>query len=162
MADDFSSLENSNHWLDWIGDEPGQEIRVRIESALRNQEPSTRVESIRAIGEPCFLTSARDDPEDTEYAVLTRAGLALQLLVDVAFDDGKEQLSGVFSWVAANLNDDRTDRIYFDISADFELASEALKVRLYDPEAIIDLATFPSRSGPRRARRAWWPFGKRK
>jgi len=150
--DDFTALTGPDHWLGWLGDDPAQALRGEVEGILREQVPSARLAWIRLLGEPCFLTSGRKIPEDPTSLIVTRAGLAVAFQLEVASDDGAEQLRGVFSWVASRLDGDRRDRVFLDLDADMESAADSLKQRLYE----IDLEPEPVEEPV--TRRPWWAF----
>src|SRR5262245_55810574 len=103
MADDFSPLTGSGHWLGWLGDDPAQAVRGEIEGILRRQVPTARLEWAHLLAEPYYLTGGRKLPDDPGQMVVTRAALAVPFALQVQSAEGVEQLCGVFSWVAVGL-----------------------------------------------------------
>jgi hypothetical protein len=136
MTDDFTPLTNSNHWLGWVGDDPAQAVRGEIEGILRQQVPSAKLAWIHLNGDPYFLTGGRKAPDDPGKIVVSRAALAVSFELEVTSADRTDHLHGVFSWVVSGLDDMRRDRVYFDIDADLASASEQLKIRIYELDAV--------------------------
>jgi hypothetical protein len=136
MTDDFTPLTTCNHWLGWLGADPTQEVRDSIERMLREQVPSAKLNWIRLLGEPYFLTGGRRIAEEPSKIIATRAALAVAFELQVSADHGVETLTGVFSWVAAALDGaNRRDRSYFDINAEMPWASDQLNARIYELDA---------------------------
>ena len=131
MTDDLTPLTSADHWLGWLGDDPGLAVRDEIEGALRHQVPTATLDWLRLHGKPYFLTGIRKLQDDPETAITTRAALAVAFELEVRSEGKVEQLNGVFSWVAAGLDGERRDRVYFDLGADMEWASEQLKGRIF-------------------------------
>jgi hypothetical protein len=77
MTDDFTPLTSSDHWLGWLGDDPAQAVRGKIEGILREQVSTARLEWIRLLGEPYYLTGGRRMPDETSKIIVTRAALAV-------------------------------------------------------------------------------------
>lgn len=140
MTDDFTPLTGANHWLGWLGDDPAQAVREQIEGMLRQQVATAKVEWIRLLGKPYFLTGGRKASEDSSQIIVTRAALALAFDLEVRAEGaaGKEgdrvdSLAGVFSWVAVGLDtDNRRDRMHLDLDAELAWASDKLMSRIYE------------------------------
>ncbi len=143
MTDDFAPLTNSNHWLGWLGDDPAQAIRTEIEGILRQQVPSAKLTWICLKDNPYFLTGGRKAPDDPGKIIVTRAALAVPFELEVKSATRVDRIRGVFSWVVAGLDELRRDRLYFDINTDFALASEQLKVRIYELDALTEESERP-------------------
>jgi hypothetical protein len=153
MQDDFSTLTSRDHWLGWLGDDPGSAVRREIEGILQKQVPSARLEWVRLVGEPEFLTGGRTHPSDPNTMIATRAGLAVAFELKVDSDSAAEQLRGVFSWVVCHLDGDRRDRVYLDRNLDIAWAGEELKLRLYEID--VEEAGLCGKTA------RWWEFWKR-
>lgn len=132
MSDDFTPMTAAGHWLGWLGDDPAKAVRDEIEGILRQQVPSARLAWVRLTSAPEYLTGGRRIPDEPDKIILTRAALAAPFVLEVHSDRGTEQLTGVFSWVAAGLDGERRDRVHFDLGAEFEWAAEQLKSRIYE------------------------------
>jgi hypothetical protein len=131
MRDDFSPLTSSKHWLGWLGDDPARAIRTEIEDVLRQQVATAKVEWVRLLEPPYYLTGGRKAPDDPQKMIVTRAGLAAPFELDVRSASGVDRLRGVFSWVATGLDGARQDRVFLDLDTEFQVARDELQVRLY-------------------------------
>ncbi|MGY0236473.1 hypothetical protein [Longispora urticae] len=137
MHDDFGALTDRDHWLGWMGDEPTVAVRAAIASMLTSQNATAELMWLRLVGEPYFLTGGRRLPEDPDRVVATRAGLAVSFELCVASADAVGELRGVFSWVAAGLDEGlggpaRRDRTYLDLDEELARASELIEERVYE------------------------------
>lgn len=136
MTDDFTPLTSADHYLAWLGDDPAQAVRDELEAMLQKQVLSARVAWVHLEGEPQFLTGGRRLPEEPNKIIVTRAALAVAFELFVTSDTGDETLRGVFSWAATGLDgENRRDRTWLDINADFDETSQLLKGRIYEPDA---------------------------
>jgi hypothetical protein len=143
MMDDFSPLSTSDHWLGWLGDDPGQAVRSQIEGILRQQVPTARLDWVRRLETPYYLTGARKLPDDPGNVIVTRAGLAVPFELQVRSAAGVDRLCGVVSWVASGLDGARRDRVYVDLDAEFSAACEQLTARIYELDAPSDTDARP-------------------
>ena len=82
------------------GGDPSQAVRRESEALLGAQEPSARLDWIRLVLEPAFLTGGRKVPEDPDKIIVTRTDLAAPFELQLSSDTGIHQLRGVFLWVA--------------------------------------------------------------
>ena len=136
--DDLRALTEPDHWMGWLGDDPGQAVRDAVEQTLRAQVPAATLVWLRLHDEPHFLTGGRRSEQDENKITVVRAALAVGF--DLEVDDGEgrvEHLRGAFSWVAAGLDtaDGRVDRTFFDLDMSLEDAGTALQSRIYDVDA---------------------------
>jgi len=136
-ADDLRALTQPDHWMGWLGDDPGKAVRDMLETTLRDQVAEAKLLWVHLQDEPHFLTGGRPVPDDDTKITVVRAGLAVGF--ELAVDDGAgnvEELQGVFSWVATGLDtaDARRDQTYFDLGADLAAAREELETRIYTLE----------------------------
>ena len=156
MVDDLTPLSNSDHWLGWLGDNPVAAVRNEVEGMLQQQVSTARLEWIRVLDTPYYLTGGRKQADDPNHLVVTRAALAVPFELEVQATDGVERLTGVFSWVATHLDAERSDRVYLDLEPDL-WRSEELKIRtharLYEVE---DVEEAPATQVP------WWQFWRRR
>jgi hypothetical protein len=132
MTDNLTPLTAGDHWLGWLGDDPGQAVRQEIARILREQVPTAELEWLRLVDKPYFLTGGRQLPEVPGKIIVTRAALAVSFELQVRSVDEVEQLRGVFSWVAVGLDGARRDHVHFDLRAELAWASEQLKLRIYE------------------------------
>lgn len=136
--DDLRALTQPDHWMGWLGDDPAQAVRDAVSEVLRAQVPTASLVWLRLHDEPHFLTGGRRSEQDENKIVVVRAALAVGF--DLEVDDGQgsvEQLTGVFSWVAAGLDtaDGRVDRTFFDLDMTLADGGEALQQRIYEIDA---------------------------
>jgi hypothetical protein len=133
MTDDLTPLTSANHWLGWLGENPGGAVRGEIERLLRQQVPSASLAWLRITAEPNFLTGGRKSPEDEKKIIVTRAALAVAFELEVRSDDRTDELKGAFSWVAVGLDGAKPRyRVWLDLSTEMPWAAEQLKARIYE------------------------------
>jgi hypothetical protein len=142
VQDDYERLESPDHWLGWLpGSSPGLTIRQAIERRLADHVPGSRIEWLKVIDDPAFLTGGVRSPEDSDTdpgfvrMTLRRAALAVPFALAVLTPDGHRYVhTGVFSWVAVHLDkpDQRRDRMWFELGASRADAAEDLKRRIYE------------------------------
>ena len=133
--DDLSALTEPNHWLGWLGDDPGREVRDLIEESLTDQVAGTRIEWLKLTGEPKFLTSGKRQPDDPEKLLVVRAGLAVPFALSVRMPTGtRDLLLGVFSVALVGMDDpaNTRQRLWLDLGADIEQIGAELENRLYN------------------------------
>ncbi|MFI9202762.1 hypothetical protein [Streptomyces sp. NPDC053048] len=132
--DDFTKLTDSNHWLDWLGEQPAVAVRDSIAGILNEQVPGAYLEWIKILDDPRYLTGGRPRPDDASHMFVTRAGTALPFALSVSIPGRKREiLQGVFSWVAVGLDQpgERKDRVWLDLWADLDWAETELRNRIY-------------------------------
>lgn len=137
--DDFTKLNSSKHYLGWLPDQPAIAVRDSIARILDEQASGAVLEWIKIDAEPRYLTSGRPQPDNEEYLIITRAGLAVSFVLAVTAPGRKREiLQGVFSWVAVRLDQprDRKDQVWFDLGADLDWAETELRGRLYTVGAV--------------------------
>lgn len=132
--DDFSILSETDHYLEWLGENPGQSIRFEIEQNLRRQVPTAKIKWLQLLGKPEFLTGGRPVFNDPDKIIMTRAALAVSFQMQVDSDVGEEILNGVFSWAATELDKNRNDRVFLDLNMEMAEAAMLLKMRIYEVE----------------------------
>ncbi|MEM7152219.1 MAG: hypothetical protein AAF799_05220 [Myxococcota bacterium] len=134
MQDDLTAINDADHWMGWLGDDPGRAIRDAIERGLQQQVADAKLVWLRFGPDPHFLTGGRRSPDDEGKVIVTRSAVAVAFELEV--DDGsgsRHQLRGSFSWVVGGLDqgDDRTDRVFFELDTELSDAKETLEQRLY-------------------------------
>jgi hypothetical protein len=142
VQDEYERLESPDHWLGWLPDSsPGRAVRQALEHNLADQVPGSRIEWLKVIDDPAFLTGGVRSPEgsstDSEWVTVTvrRAALAVPFALAVLTPDARRYvLTGVFSWVAVHLDkpDQRRDRTWFEPGASRADAAEDLERRIYE------------------------------
>lgn len=133
MHHDLSALNDPEHWLGWLGDDPAATVRGAIQRVLREQVATAQLLWIRLLDEPYYLTGGRRMLDDPDRMLITRAAVAIWFELSVTSIEGVEQLTGAFSWVAAGLDgDSRRDQIHLDLDANYEWAKKELELRIYD------------------------------
>ncbi|NEA37135.1 hypothetical protein [Streptomyces sp. SID13031] len=138
-CDDFSALTDPDHWLGWLGDDPGQTVRDSIELTLADQVEGAKVQWLRFTDEPEFLTGGKPFPDDPNRIQVVRTGLAVQFILAVVQPSGqREVLTGVFSLAVAGMDEpEARERSWFDLGATMEQIRPLLKDRLFE----LDQAT---------------------
>ncbi|MFI2077623.1 hypothetical protein [Streptomyces triculaminicus] len=132
--DNFSKLTDSEHWLDWLGDQPAVAVRDSIAQILDEQVPGAVLEWTKVLDAPRYLTAGRPQPDDESNVIVTRASIALSFALSVTSPGHKREiLQGAFSWVAAGLDQpgNRKDRVWLDLRADLDWAETELRNRIY-------------------------------
>lgn len=88
--DDFAIFADSTHMFFGV-DEPFAMLRSELESMFRQQIASSRVNAIKAVGEPKFLTMGHRLDGDDDKVVVTHYGVCFQCVIDVETDDHRER-----------------------------------------------------------------------
>lgn len=135
VRDDFTRLENPDHWLGWIPDRPATAVRAALEDGITGQVPGSTVPWIKVVAEPAFLTAGVRTGGDSHHILVRRAGMAIPFALGAVPPGGPvEVLTGVFTWVAAGLDvpDQRKDRLWFDLGMTPEQAEQRLRHRIYE------------------------------
>jgi hypothetical protein len=132
---DLTLLTASDHWLGWLGDDPAQAVCIEIEGLLRQQASTAKLEWLRLLEKPYFLTGGRKTVGSPRQMIVTRAALAVPFELEVASGGTTDRLRGVFTWVASGLDGERHDQLYFDLDVEFAWASEQLRSRIYGSES---------------------------
>ncbi|MFF2073627.1 hypothetical protein ACFVXG_02605 [Kitasatospora sp. NPDC058162] len=132
--DDLTELTESEHWLDWLGEQPAAAVRESIAGILTEQVSDAVLEWLKIVDTPRYLTGGRPQPDDSNHMIVTRAGIAVPFALSVTAPGRRRDiLQGVFSWVAVSLDqpDDRKDQVWFDLGASLEWAENQLRDRIY-------------------------------
>ncbi|MDX6283003.1 MAG: hypothetical protein QOH03_4074 [Kribbellaceae bacterium] len=132
--DDFSALTEPDHWLEWLGDDPGRVVRDSIELSLADQVAGAKVQWLKFTGEPAFLTGGKPLPDDSARAQVVRTGLAIQFILSVAQPSGeRDVLTGVYSLAVAGMDEpEARERSWLDLGATMEQIGPLLETRLYE------------------------------
>ncbi len=133
---DFTRLDESKHMLEWLHPDPYTDIRTEIQSILNGQVAGSTLDGFQVISNPEWLTGGTKDPSDPSKVIVTRAGVAFSFILQVTSPVGNtEDLSGVYTWVAASLDDppNAKQKVWFDLGADLSEygSDEMLKERIY-------------------------------
>jgi hypothetical protein len=110
-------------------------VRSEIEGLLRQQAPTAKLEWLRLLEKPYFLTAGRKAPDSPQQLIVTRAAFAVPFELEVEAEGKSDRLRGVFSWVASGLDEERHDQLYFDLDVELAWASEQLLSRIYGSES---------------------------
>lgn len=120
MKTNFEKLEPTKHMLEWLSDEPFEEITATTEELFIRQSPSTKMLSFEVISEPQWLTGGRKNEEDETKVILVRCGMAVACDFTLQDDNGTYDLTGVFTWVGANMDTNPQTRIWMDLDGTLE------------------------------------------
>ncbi|MFF7776420.1 hypothetical protein ACFZCG_18580 [Streptomyces tanashiensis] len=132
--DDFSKFTRSEHWLDWLGEQPAVAVRDAVAEILDEQVSGAVLEWMKVLDVPRYLTGGRPQPDDESRMVVTRAGLALPFALSVTSPGRRREiLQGVFSWVAVRLDQpgNRKDQVWLDLRVDLDWAETELRNRIH-------------------------------
>jgi hypothetical protein len=132
MTADLAALTSTNEWMGWFSADPRKDVRESVESMLRKQSPTARLDWIHLEGVPYFLHNAAADPADPTTKIVRRAGFAVSFVleVDSAGTGEPERLSGTFSWVATGLDGKRKEQTFIDLNEDPAWAKKQLVRRI--------------------------------
>lgn len=134
--DDFTKLSNGNHWLEWLGDDPGATIRDSVAEIVDEQVPGATIRWMKITDEPRYLTSGRRVPDDPGMLIVTRAALAAAFAIGVdAPSRDYEILWGAYSIAVVGL--DRAEarsRVWFDLWTALDEAEQNLRARIMEVE----------------------------
>jgi hypothetical protein len=131
--DDFTQLTGSDHWLDWLGDDPAATIRQSVAEIVDEQVPGATVRWMKITDEPRYLTAGRRVEDDPDHLILTRAALAVSFAIGVDSPSGPfEILWGVHSIAIVGLDSggQARSRAWFDLWTSLDTAEEDLRVRI--------------------------------
>jgi len=134
LMDDLALLDETKHWLGWLGASPRDRVRREIETVLARQVPGTHVEELRIIAEPQYLTGGRRSDIDPHDVIVTRAAVAAPFVAVVRPpDQDPVEVSGTLSWIAVGLDsENRRDRVFLDLGEDAASAIDKLETRIYE------------------------------
>ncbi|MFI5708053.1 hypothetical protein [Kribbella sp. NPDC051620] len=132
--DDFSALTEPDHWLDWLGEDPGQVVRDSIELSLADQVAGAKVQWLRFRGEPAFVTGGKPLPHDPGKAQVVRTGLAVEFILAVVRPSNeRDVLTGVYTLAIAGMDEpEARERSWLDLGATMDQIGPLLETRLYE------------------------------
>lgn len=136
MKTNFEKLEETKHMLEWLSDNPFEEITGTLEKMFIQQSASTQMLSFEVTSEPQWLTGGRKSEDETKM-ILVRCGVAVACDFTLKDDNGVYDLNGIFTWVGANLDSQPATRIWMDLDGTLEeYGSEgALRERMFELDA---------------------------
>jgi hypothetical protein len=140
VRDDFTRLEQPDHWLGWLPDTPARSVRSQLQDLLASQVEGSVLHWVKITDEPVFLTASVRSPADPQRLIVRRAGLAVVFALGVHPPQGKPAiLTGAFTWAAVGLDQPghRRDRTWIDLNTSRELAEELLKYRIYHLDGTV-------------------------
>lgn len=118
MTDNFQVLDDTRHMLQWLADEPYEEIRSSVESILREQVADSLLIDFAVTSEPDWLTVGTRSPDNPDAIILNRTATAFEFCLHVSGGSQIHELHGVYTWAAWHLNHDGEEpnqRVWFDI-----------------------------------------------
>ena len=118
MTDNFQALDDTRHMLQWLADEPYEEIRSSIESILREQVADSRLIDFAVTSEPDWLTVGTRSPDNPDAIILNRTATAFEFCLHVSGGGQIHELHGVYTWAAWHLDHDGEEpnqQVWFDI-----------------------------------------------
>lgn len=132
--DELSALTEPDHWLGWLGDNPGRTVRDLLEQEFAAQVTGAELEWLKITAEPEFRTGGKRSEDDPELLRVVRAALAAPFAASVKLPTGTRDLVlGVYSLAIAGLDDppNTRQRTWLDLGAEFEQISALLDERVY-------------------------------
>jgi hypothetical protein len=130
--DDFRVLDEHRHMFFGLSDPYGL-LRSVVSDGLREQVQDTEVVSIRAHGEPSWLTAGVRHPEAPSQLVVTRFGLAVRASLHARSESlGLDQvLEAGITLLFARVNERGREqsRSFLDLHADAERTLERFESR---------------------------------
>ncbi|WP_328322774.1 hypothetical protein OHA70_28660 [Kribbella sp. NBC_00382] len=132
--DDFSALTEPGHWLEWLGEDPGQVVQDSIELSLAAQVAGAKVQWLKFTGEPAFVTGGQPLPDDSGRAQVVRTGLSVEFILAVVRPSGeRDVLKGVYTLAIAGMDEpEARERSWLDLGATMEQIGPLLETRLYE------------------------------
>jgi hypothetical protein len=133
--DDFTKLLSTDHFLQWLGDDPAATIRKSVAKIVDEQVPGAAVRWMKITDDPRFLTAARRDADDPDSVIITRAALAAAFAVGVdAPERPHEILWGSYSVAVVGLDrgEQARSRVWFDLWTELDAAEQQLVSRIGD------------------------------
>ncbi|WP_371401028.1 hypothetical protein OHA10_24015 [Kribbella sp. NBC_00662] len=130
--DDLELLTKADHWLGWLGEQPGRAVRDRIEELLGEQVEGAKVEWLKIIAEPKFLTGGKPLADDPGKAQVVRTALAAEFGLSVVQPDGRRDvLTGVFSLAVAGMDEPTArEQSWLDLGESIDEVRPLLEERL--------------------------------
>ncbi|MGB6458120.1 MAG: hypothetical protein WBH47_26910 [Streptosporangiaceae bacterium] len=105
VRDDFTRLEQPDHWLGWLPDTPARSVREQLQDLLASQVEESVLDWVKITDEPVFVTAGARSPADPQILIVRRAGLAAVFALGVRPPQGKpEVLTGAFTWATVGLD----------------------------------------------------------
>lgn len=120
MKTNFEKLAQTKHMLEWLSDNPFEEITATTEQMFIQQSPGTQMLAFEVTSEPQWLTGGRKQEDDETNMILVRCGMAVACDFTLQDDNGTYDLSGVFTWVGANMDAQPRTRIWMDLDGTLE------------------------------------------
>lgn len=134
VRDDFTRLEQPDHWLGWLPDTPARSVRGQLQDLLASQVEGSVLDWVKIADEPAFLTAGVRSPADPQRLIVRGAGLAVVFALGVRAPQRKPAiLTGAFTWATVGLDKpgQRRDRTWIDLNTSRDQAEELLKDRIY-------------------------------
>ncbi|WP_162817659.1 hypothetical protein [Neisseria elongata] len=97
MTDNFQALDDTRHMLQWLADEPYEEIRSSVESILREQVADSRLIDFAVTSEPDWLTVGTRSPDNLDAIILNRTATAFEFCLHVSGGGQIHELHGVYT-----------------------------------------------------------------
>jgi hypothetical protein len=136
--DDFTKLTSSDHFLDWLGDDPAATIRASVAEIVDEQVPGATLRWMKVTDVPRYLTGGRRVPDDPRRLILTRAALAASFAIGVDSPPDRYDIPwGVYSIVVVGLDrpGQARSREWFDLWTALDPAEQQLRTRITELDA---------------------------
>jgi len=130
MGDDFRIFEGSEHMFHGL-DDPYGYVRKEIEKGLSAQVPGTTVPSLRAHGEPKWLTIGKRLDGEPEKIAVTGYAVCFHLTIEAATPQRTHTLEATFTLAFAVFDAEARVRPWIDLHDDADAAyeDETIKTR---------------------------------
>lgn len=118
----YSMLDDTKHMFEWFADKPYELIFKDLTKAVNSMLGEVSVLSVIVTSKPDWLTGVKVKPNTPDKSIVTKAGVAFELDVEVEvlkseldLDKNLYLLTGVFSWVGFNFNTDLKHLFWFEL-----------------------------------------------
>lgn len=139
MQVNFEKLIETKHMLEWLSDQPFEEITSSIEGMFIKQAPQTKMLSFEITSDPQWLTGGRKS-DNNDKMILVRCGIAVTCNFVLQNNDDVYNMNGIFTWVGAHLDTNPTTKMWMDLDGTLEEFGQEglLRERIYELDALTD------------------------
>lgn len=113
-------LQPTKHMFEWLAENPFEKMLTDIEGLLKQQVNDATVASFEATSKPHWLSGGAPSETDSNKVILVRAGVAFEFMMRVVSEGREDELVGVYSWVAKDMNSNFNSRIWLDLDGTLE------------------------------------------
>jgi hypothetical protein len=122
-AFNFEPFEETIHMFKWLHPDPTEAIKTAFQENLNSQVSGSVLTKLHIVNSPQWLSGGIRQEDDEDKVILVRAGVAFSFILNVQdASDVVHELTGVYSWVAVNMNknEETKQRTWFDLNGTLE------------------------------------------